>query len=72
MMTTAVSEVKLFDADTLEYSGSIIVNNDNSWQYKDVTDDHMIEITRGMPLKGVLVMMINFNLVYDIISDSID
>ena len=54
--------------DTLEYSGSILVK-DNSWEYQDVTNDHMVSVTRGMPLKAVLACLASFNLVYDVIQD---
>jgi len=63
-----VMVIKLYQMDTLEYSGSIIVNN-NTWEYRDVTDDHMVSVTRGMPLKAVLACMASFNMVYDMIED---
>ena len=59
-------EIKLFNADTLEYAGSIIIN-ESSWSYTDVKDDYMIGVTSGMPLKAALQCMITFNLVYDVI-----
>ncbi len=58
--------IKLYNMDTLEYSGSIITNN-NSWEYRDVTNDHMISVTKGMPLKAVLVCLASFNMVYDVV-----
>jgi hypothetical protein len=57
--------IKLYDCDSLEYCGSII-SEGATWEYKDVTDEHMISVTKGMPLKGVLACLINFNMVYDI------
>jgi len=62
-----VKEIKLFDADTLEYAGSIVLNDSTSWSYINVKDDYMIGVTSGMPLKAALQCMITFNLVYDII-----
>ncbi len=59
-------EIKLYDMDTMEYSGSIVVDN-NAWEYREVKNDHMISVTRGMPLKALLACMAGFNLVYDII-----
>lgn len=61
------SIVKLFDADSLEYAGSIEVRGFD-WNYAEVKDENLIKMTSGMPVKGVLAMLINFNLVYDIIS----
>jgi len=63
------TEVKLYDADSLEYAGSIIVMPDN-WEYKDVNDDHLIAMTKLMPIKGVLSSLISFNYVYDIIEQN--
>jgi hypothetical protein len=60
--------IKLYQMDTLEYSGSILVK-DNSWEYQDVTNDHMVSVTKGMPLKAVLACLASFNLVYDVIQD---
>lgn len=62
-----VKEIKLYDADSLEYAGSIVINNSTSWSYVDVKDDYMIGVTSGMPLKAALQCLITFNLVYDII-----
>ncbi|MBP7737988.1 MAG: hypothetical protein KA369_18565 [Spirochaetes bacterium] len=59
-------EIRMYHVDTMEYSGSIDVK-DGSWQYRDVTNDHMIKVTSGMPFKAVLACLINFDLVYDII-----
>jgi len=63
-----LKKVELFDADSLEYCGCILVNG-TQWEYKDTQDQHMMEITAGMPLKGVLSCLINFNLVYDLIEE---
>ena len=63
-----VKEIKLFNADTLDYAGSIIVS-DGSWHYKDVNDDYLVQVTSGMPLKAALQCLISFNLVYDIIEE---
>lgn len=63
-----IKEVKLFYADTLEYAGSMIVNGPE-WEYTGVKDEHMITVTKGMPLKAVCSCLINFNLVYDIIEN---
>lgn len=57
--------IRLFDADTLEYAGMIVVNG-TSWEYRDVENDYLRDVTRGMPIKGVMACLINFNLVYDI------
>lgn len=61
-----IKEVKLYNADTMEYAGSMIVNG-SSWDYNEVKDDFLIQVTRGMPLKSVFPCLISFNLVYDII-----
>ena len=63
-----IKEVKLFNADTLEYAGSMIVNDD-SWDYVDVNDKDLVTMTKGMVLKSVLPCLITFNLVYDIIEE---
>ncbi len=60
------TEIKLFNADSLEYSGSIIVNG-QTWEFSGVTDEHLVRTTSGMPVKAVLACLISFNLVYDII-----
>jgi hypothetical protein len=62
-----INEITLFDADTLEYAGSIVMNDSSSWSYVNVKDDYMVGVTSGMPLKAALQCMITFNLVYDII-----
>lgn len=66
MSNSEIKEVKLYNADTLEYAGSMVVNG-NSWDYNDVNDSFLIEVTRGMPLKSVFPCLISFNLVYDIV-----
>ncbi len=60
--------IKLYDADSFEYAGSIVVSG-SDWEYRDVDNDHMKSVTQGMPVKAVLMCMINFNLVYDIIEE---
>jgi len=64
-----IKEVKLYDADTLEYAGSMVVVKKNEWNYVDVKDKHLTEATKDMPLKSVLPCLISFNLVYDIIEE---
>jgi hypothetical protein len=59
-------EIKLYDMDTMEYAGSIMVEN-NSWEYRDVKNDHMVSVTKGMPIKAVMACLTTFNMVYDII-----
>lgn len=66
MNSTEIKEVKLYNADTLEYAGSMVVNG-STWDYNEVNDDFLIEVTKGMPLKSVFPCLITFNLVYDII-----
>lgn len=61
-----IKEVKLFNADTLEYAGSMIVDG-NTWKYNEVKDEFLIATTSAMPLKSVFPCLITFNLVYDII-----
>ncbi len=68
---TDIQEIKLFDADSLEYAGSIMVNGHN-WNFTNVTDEHLIQTATGMPLKAILACLISFNLVYDIIGSSAD
>ena len=67
-MNSGIKEVKLYDADTLEYAGSMVVKN-KSWEYVDIKDKHLAEVTKDMPLKSVLPCLITFNLVYDIIEE---
>ena len=66
MNQNSIKEVKLYNADTMEYAGSMIVNG-NTWNYNEVKDDFLVEVTTGMPLKSVFPCLISFNLVYDII-----
>ena len=61
-----IKEVKLYNADTLEYAGSMIVNG-STWQYSEVRDEFLVETTSAMPIKSVFPCLISFNLVYDII-----
>ena len=65
-MSTNIKEVILYDADTLEYTGKILVEGGN-WQFSEVSNDFLLKFTKGMPLKAVLQCLISFNLVYDII-----
>jgi len=65
-MKDLTKEVKLYFSDSLEYAGSII-HNGKVWEFKDVEDEHLIKVTKGLALKGVLANLIYFNLVYDII-----
>jgi len=66
MNDTVIKEVKLYNADTLEYAGSMVVKG-NTWEYDGVKDDYLIQVTSGMPLKSVFPCLISFNLVYDLI-----
>lgn len=62
-----VREIHLFNADTLEYAGKILVHPDR-WEYHDdVTDEYLKEVTAHMPLKGALSCLISFNLVYEMV-----
>ena len=63
-----IKEIKLYDADSLEYSGSMIVNG-KEWKYDGVKDEHLIKVTSGMPLKAALSCLISFNFVYDVIEE---
>ena len=65
-MNTNIKEVILYDADTLEYTGKILVEGGN-WQFSEVSNDFLLKFTKGMPLKAVLQCLISFNIVYDII-----
>lgn len=64
-----IKEIKLYDADSLEYSGSMIVNG-REWKYDGVKDEHLVQVTSGMPLKAALSCLISFNFVYDIIEET--
>ncbi|MBN2078780.1 MAG: hypothetical protein JW838_07425 [Spirochaetes bacterium] len=59
-------EIKLYHIDTLEYRGTIAVKG-SEWEFLDVDNDHMKNVTRGMPLKALLASLVTFDLVYDII-----
>ncbi len=61
-----IKEIKLYDADSLEYSGSMIVEG-KDWKYDGVKDEHLIQVTTGLPLKAALSCLITFNFVYDVI-----
>lgn len=65
-MSTNIKEIILYDADSLEYSGKIIVE-DNSWKFSEVSNEFLVTFTKGMPLKAVLQCLISFNIVYDVI-----
>ncbi|HOW82490.1 MAG TPA: hypothetical protein PK573_08020 [Spirochaetota bacterium] len=67
MDLSKAKEIRLFNADTLEYSGSIVIENEKFWEYRDVDNDHLMETTRGLPLKGVLTSLIYFNIVYEVV-----
>ncbi|MBN1534650.1 MAG: hypothetical protein JXA20_18405 [Spirochaetes bacterium] len=67
-----VTEVKLFDADSFSYCGSILVYTDNRWEFAGVTNEQLLDVGRYLPLKGVLQMLMSMNMVYDIISRSCD
>lgn len=60
-----VKIIKLFDMETLEFSGTIIAEN-GRWQYKDVTNPQLLQLTHGMPLKALLGCLAALGLVYDI------
>ncbi len=57
-------EIKLFDADTLESCGSILVQG-KEWQFSNCPNEDLVSMTTGMPLKAVLANLIMFNMVYD-------
>ena len=61
-----IEKVKLFDADSLEPAGLIQMLENSNWEFQDVTDTHMIEVTKNMNIKAVLANLIFFNLVFDI------
>ena len=63
-----IRNVKLYNADTLEYAGEIIVSS-HEWEYKNVSDSSLLEMTRGMPLKALLPCLISFNIVYDLFEE---
>ncbi len=59
-------EILLYNADTLEYAGKILVEN-GKWEYQEVSDQDLIEMTSKMALRGALSCLISFNLVYEIV-----
>lgn len=61
-----IKEIILYDADTTEYSGKIIVEG-SQWHFVEVSNAYLATFTKGMPLKAMLPCLISFNLVYDII-----
>ncbi len=63
-----IKNVKLYDADTMEYAGEIVVNTDK-WEYVDVANSELVEMTHKMPLKALLPCLIAFNLVYDLFEE---
>ncbi len=68
---TLITEIKLYDADTLEYAGSMKVNK-GEWHYEGVTDEFLVQMTTGLPLKGALSSLITFNMVYDVIETEVE
>ncbi len=62
-----IDKIILFDADTLEDAGQILVDGDH-WEFKDVDNDHMIEITKNMKIRAVMSNLMMFNYVFDIIT----
>jgi hypothetical protein len=67
-MDSVDKTIKLYNADSLEYAGSILVKG-KAWEYVDVDDEYMKKVTVGMPVKAVMMCLINFNLVYDIFEE---
>ncbi len=65
-MAMNIKEVILYDADSLEYSGKILVDG-NNWQFSEVSNNFLVTFTKGMQLKAMLQCLISFNIVYDII-----
>ncbi len=59
-------EIKLYHIDTLDYSGSIIVEG-GAWEFREVNNEFLVNSTRGMPLRGLLALLVSFDLVYDMI-----
>lgn len=62
----AYSEIKLYNADSFDYAGSIIIK-DKKWKLQDVTLQELLDLPPEMPLKAMLQMLIAYNLVYDIV-----
>ncbi len=66
-MMGPITEIKMYDADSFDYCGSILVFEKSKWDFSGVTDAQILEIGRLLPLKGVLQMLISLNIVYDIL-----
>jgi hypothetical protein len=66
MDINAFSEIKLYDADSFDYAGSILMDT-NKWELKDVKITELLELPKDMPLKAMLQMLIVYNLVYDVV-----
>lgn len=63
-----IKNVKLYNAETLEYEGEIVVHTDK-WEYVDVVNSDLVKMTQNMPLKALLALLISFNLVYDLFEE---
>ncbi len=61
-----MKKIMLYTMESLEFSGFIITDGTN-WEYREVSNPHLIDTTRGMPLAAVLPNLACFGLVYDII-----
>lgn len=61
--------VKLFDMDTLESCGTIVADTLKRWEYRDVSNEHLVKTTAGLPLRATLACLSSFNIVYDIVED---
>lgn len=57
-------QIKLYDADTLEYMGSIQVQK-GGWHFLDCSRQDIVKMLTGMPFKAMLQCLISFNMVYD-------
>ncbi len=57
-------QIKLYDADTLEYMGSIQVQ-ESGWHFLDCARQDLVKMVTGMPLRAMLQCLISFNMVYD-------
>jgi len=62
-----IDKIILFDADTLDNAGEIIVDGDN-WEYINVDNDHMKDVTKNMKIRAVMSNLMIFNYVFDIIT----
>lgn len=62
-------EIKLYHIDTLEYCGSIVAHNGFDYEFREVNDEHLISMTRGMPLRALLASLVAFDIVYDVIDE---